>query len=174
MTPPAPHREPLTIRQAGPADREFVRAACARLAAFELPPSRAPQDVVAGERRAIEGFFAAPHPGTAVLLAVEDDAPLGFAYVETVTDYFTGEIHGHLGMLVVVEAGEGRGIGSALVRAAEDWSRARGHRRLTLNVFGTNVHARAVYEHLGYEVETVRYVRVFDPKTPASRRGGRG
>ena len=48
----------------------------------------------------------------------------------------------------------------ALMRAAEAWARAHGYRRLTLNVFEANHAARAVYEHLGYAPETLRYVKI--------------
>ena len=45
------------------------------------------------------------------------------------------------------------------MRAGEEWARQRGYRKLTLNVFEGNRHARAVYEHLGYAAETLRYVK---------------
>ena len=48
------------------------------------------------------------------------------------------------------------------MRAAEDWARANGYSRLTLNVFEGNARARAVYEKFGYQVETIRYVKLID------------
>ena len=47
-----------------------------------------------------------------------------------------------------------------MMRAAEAWAREHGYRRLTLNVFEANHAARAVYEHLGYAPETLRYVKI--------------
>jgi GNAT superfamily N-acetyltransferase len=63
-------------------------------------------------------------------------------------------------MIVVIEEGEGSGVGGALMRAAEAWAREQGYRKLTLTVFEANRTARAVYEHLGYAPETLRYVKI--------------
>ena len=65
-------------------------------------------------------------------------------------------------MVAVTEAAEGQGAGAALMRAAEAWARACGYSRLTLNVFEGNHRARQVYERFGYQVETVRYVKLLD------------
>jgi ribosomal protein S18 acetylase RimI-like enzyme len=46
----------------------------------------------------------------------------------------------------------GRGFGRAAMEAAEEWTRARGGRRVALNVFGPNLTARSLYDSLGYEV----------------------
>ena len=46
------------------------------------------------------------------------------------------------------------------MRAAEGWAREQGYRKLTLTVFEANHPARAVYEHLGYALETLRYVKI--------------
>jgi GNAT superfamily N-acetyltransferase len=63
-------------------------------------------------------------------------------------------------MLVVTEGAAGKGVGGALMRAAEAWAREHGYRKLTLTVFEANQAARAVYEHLGYAPETLRYVKI--------------
>jgi GNAT superfamily N-acetyltransferase len=59
----------------------------------------------------------------------------------------------------VTNEAEGRGAGGALIRAAEAWARERGYRTLTLNVFSGNSHAREVYEHLGFEPDTIKYIK---------------
>jgi GNAT superfamily N-acetyltransferase len=99
-------------------------------------------------------------PSRCLLVAESGAAPLGFIYLEVLRDYFVGEEHGHIGILAVTEQAEGQGAGGALIRAAEAWARERGYRRLTLNVFEGNTRARAVYDHLGYRPETVRYVKL--------------
>ena len=48
------------------------------------------------------------------------------------------------------------------MRAAEAWTRASGYTKLTLNVFEGNQRARQIYERFGYQVETVRYVKILD------------
>ena len=47
----------------------------------------------------------------------------------------------------------GRGLGRAIMQAAEDWLKARGVWKANLIVRGDNGAARGFYEALGYEVE---------------------
>jgi len=151
----------MNIRPALPGDRAFVIAAAQRLAAFDPPAWRPPEQIVEGERRTLEAFFAAPPDRSSLLIAEsEEGESLGFMYLERLRDYFTLEAHGHVGILVVTEAAAGKGVGSALMRAGETWAREQGYRKLTLTVFEANRAARAVYDHLGYAAETLRYVKV--------------
>jgi hypothetical protein len=55
-----------------------------------------------------------------------------------------------------------RGIGLALMEAAEEWARRVGVRKLELHVFPHNTPALALYEKLGYE--RVRDLEVWDIK----------
>jgi GNAT superfamily N-acetyltransferase len=148
------------VRRARPDDRAFVMEAAGRLAEFGAPPGRTAEEIVAGEARTLARFFAFPSDADALLVAEgEGGERLGFVLLESATDYFTGELHGHVGILAVAGAAEGTGAGRALLEAAEAWSRGRGYRKLTLNVFAANRHARDVYEHVGYAAETLRYVK---------------
>lgn len=65
---------------------------------------------------------------------------------------------GHIGMLSILLAQGWRdiGIGSELVRAAQDWARERGLRKVSLGVFPDNARAIAVYERCGFVHEGVR------------------
>lgn len=50
----------------------------------------------------------------------------------------------------------GRGVGRALVRAAESWARSRGHRELGSDTLLDNVDSQRAHERLGFtEVERV-------------------
>jgi GNAT superfamily N-acetyltransferase len=149
----------ITVRGATAADRDFVVETARRFAAFGPPPWRTPQEVVAGEVRCLDDFFDGGMEGSALLVAEDAGRPAGFAFLEHHTDYFTGEPHGHLGMIAVTEAAEGQGAGAALLRAAEEWTRAQGYSKLTLNVFEGNARARRAYDRAGYRVETMRYVK---------------
>jgi ribosomal protein S18 acetylase RimI-like enzyme len=55
----------------------------------------------------------------------------------------------------------GAGIGSRLVAACEEYSRQRGHRRISLSVALDNVDARRLYERLGYSVVGPNYCDVW-------------
>jgi ribosomal protein S18 acetylase RimI-like enzyme len=61
----------------------------------------------------------------------------------------------HIKGLAVDPGHRRQGIGAALVEALAGRARGAGVRRLTLRVLATNVPARALYEHLGFEVEGV-------------------
>jgi GNAT superfamily N-acetyltransferase len=153
---------PVLIRPGHAGDRDFVIDTARRFAAFGPPAWRSAQEVVAGEVRCLDDFFDGRLKGPALLIAEQDGVALGFAFLEPAVDYFTGEKHAHLGMIAVTAEAEGRGAGAALMRAAEDWTRTAGYTKLTLNVFEGNQRARQVYERFGYQVETVRYVKILD------------
>lgn len=150
----------MLVRPATEADRAFALGLVPRLRAFGPSALRSPEDLDGAERRALVAAF--DHLAEdAVLLVAEDplDGPLGLAYAVTQADYFTQERHGHLAIIAVAEAGEGRGAGKALLAAVEAWAVGRGHRLLTLNVFAGNDRARALYKRNGFEVDMLRYVK---------------
>ncbi|HKD18201.1 MAG TPA: GNAT family N-acetyltransferase [Thermoanaerobaculia bacterium] len=156
----------LVVRPARPEDRDFVVATAAELVTFGPPEWRTAEEIVEGEARTLRAFFAGASPGSALLVAEEGGRPLGFAYLETLRDYFLEEEHGHIGILAVTGEAQGRGAGGALLEAAEAWAMSRGFRRLTLHVFERNARARAVYDRRGYRPESLKYVKLLgEPET---------
>ncbi len=96
----------------------------------------------------------------AVLVAIDPQGErLGFVHVETAVDFFTHERHGHISTIVVEAACEGRGVGTALIEAAEAWCGERGYRLLTLHVFEGNESARRLYERAGFSVDVIKYTK---------------
>jgi ribosomal protein S18 acetylase RimI-like enzyme len=89
--------------------------------------------------------FAAAAAGSAV--ADADGAIVGMIHVEASRHGF-----GELSMLVGRDW-RGRGVGSALVRAAIDLARARGLHKLGLEVFPHNAAGIALYCRSGFTVE---------------------
>ena len=153
-------RSEIRVRPAQPEDRPFVIETARRLAEFGPPPWRSPEVVVTAESRVLHAFFESPAPHTALLVAeAADGERLGFAYLETLVDYFDRKPHAHLAELAVSKDAEGRGAGGALLSACEEWTRSRGFDRLTLNAFEGNRHARDVYVKRGFAPETIRYVK---------------
>jgi RimJ/RimL family protein N-acetyltransferase len=67
----------------------------------------------------------------------------------------------HIGVLsiCVAEAWRDVGIGSELVRAALDWARDRGLRKVSLGVFPDNDRAIAVYRSAGFVTEGIRHAQ---------------
>jgi GNAT superfamily N-acetyltransferase len=78
---------------------------------------------------------------------------VGILLLESRRDYFTDERHGHLAILAVAREAEGRGLGKALLKAAEDWAVTQGFRRLTLSVFAENQRAKLFYVRHGWRPE---------------------
>ena len=156
----SPTSSRVWIRLATPADREFVLALADRLAAFDRPSWRTADEIAEGDRRALVDAFERPVEGTELFVAELDAAAAGTLLMLTLEDYFTQEKHGHVSVLAVTKAAEGRGVGSALMAHAEGWTRARGYRRLTLGVFETNRRAQALYERVGFVPEIRNYVKI--------------
>jgi len=157
MPPPL---DAFVVRPATAGDRASVVALVPRLRAFGPPPLRAAEALDAAERAALERAVDALPDGAVLLVAETPDGGVaGVAYAERALDYFTHETHGHLAILAVGAAVEGRGVGRALLRAVETWAAGQGYRFLTLNVFATNARAKEVYERAGYAPDIVRYVK---------------
>ncbi|HVU65373.1 MAG TPA: GNAT family N-acetyltransferase [Phycisphaerales bacterium] len=73
----------------------------------------------------------------------------------------------HWGMLGISVSAEhrSRGIGTALIRALLEWARANEHiERVGLQVFEPNLHARALYEKMGFKEDCrrERYIKMED------------
>jgi GNAT superfamily N-acetyltransferase len=150
----------IDVRPATPADRDLVLALVPRLRAFGSVPLRSPDELDRAEHEALERALRAPEEDELLLVAeLNGEGLIGVAYAQTQTDYFTRERHGHLGILIVAERGEGRGVGRALLSAVESWASERDYRFLSLNVFAANERARAVYERAGFALDTLRYYK---------------
>lgn len=108
-------------------------------------------------------FFEAQQAGGVVyLIAWDGDEPLGDGVLVT----GAGGVVPELKNLNVRAAHRSRGVGSALVRAAEELCRAQGADRMQVGVGLDNPRARTLYERLGYvgtgEQDTVTYQYVDD------------
>jgi len=148
----------MTIRSATADDRAFVLALADRLVSFDVPSWRSKDELVAGDRRALEEWFAGPKADEAMFVAELDGQPAGCAFLVTLVDYFNERPHAHLSVLAVTEAAEGRGVGSALLDRSAEWARERQSDRLTLSALVTNARARRLYERRGFAGEYIRYV----------------
>lgn len=87
------------------------------------------------------------------------------AYLDQST--FTGERTGYVSTVVVAAWAAGAGVGRRLMRHAEQWASQQGCRVMTLEVFGQNAPARAVYARLGYQEQTLKLAK------PLQRPAGR-
>ncbi|MEU2389560.1 GNAT family N-acetyltransferase [Streptomyces sp. NPDC007369] len=98
--------------------------------------------------RYVEHELARAAAGEADYLAVCTPADLPVAIGGI--DYRVSEGAGYLWQLTVLPALRSRGLGTLLIRAAEQRIRSRGLHRAELAVEEDNPRARALYERLGY------------------------
>ncbi len=148
----------LRVRPATPEDAPFVIALAARFGATRAA-WREHEEVVIGTARQLAAAFDAASDGSALLIAVGPAGErVGFAYVVTHEDFFTGEPHGHISEIAT--AADGTGAGSALMRACEAWSRRRGFRYLSLNVNDANEPARRFYARRAFVPEYRHLVKL--------------
>jgi RimJ/RimL family protein N-acetyltransferase len=66
--------------------------------------------------------------------------------------------------IAVLDAWRGRGVGTALLQAAEAWARARNLDRLLLSVDTANEDAARLYERLGFEPEAISMRKILGPR----------
>jgi GNAT superfamily N-acetyltransferase len=150
----------VRIRPANDGDRAFVLDLASRLVdGFDAPSHRTKPELIEGDRRALEQWFDhSSKQDEALFVAELEGKPAGCAYLVTLIDYFNERPHAHLSVLAVDKPAEGKGVGSALLGACEQWARDRGSDRLTLSALVTNARARGLYERRGYSGEYIRYV----------------
>jgi ribosomal protein S18 acetylase RimI-like enzyme len=91
------------------------------------------------------------HPTTLVLLALADGEPVGIAVCFFGISTFRALPLLNVHDLAVLPEYRGRGVGRALLGAAEDHARRRGCCKLTLEVQDDNTPARTLYRRFGFE-----------------------
>ena len=91
------------------------------------------------------------HPTTLVLVAYVDEQPVGVAVCFLGLSTFKARPLLNIHDLAVLPSYRGRGVGHALLQAAEEHARREGCCKLTLEVRDDNVRARALYQSVGFE-----------------------
>jgi GNAT superfamily N-acetyltransferase len=149
----------IHIRLYDPADREFVLSLAPRLA-IGIPPWRATEQMTVTAQNWITGSIE-QHGHKAAVFVAEDELGerLGFATVSHRT-HFTGEGQAYIGELATAESAEGRGVGTALAQACEQWACDQGYRILALATGAANERALGFYRRLGYLDEDVTLIRL--------------
>lgn len=149
----------LHVRPYVPNDRSFVFSLALRLAIGKQPWRDRALWLKTVEEWLTESI--SQHNQKTLVFIAEDEQgePLGFATVSHST-HFIGQPQAYLGELVTLEQAEGRGVGSALVKACEQWAREQGYTILTLTTGAGNTRARRFYEHLGFQEEEVTLTKL--------------
>ncbi len=147
----------MTIRQAVKAELEFLLSLVPRLSEFGLPPSRDAKALEAFTQEKLRESF--DETASLILIAEQDGARLGFIQLAEDKEFFSGESHAYVANLAVTKEAEGQGVGKLLMRAAETWTKEKGFRFISLDVFAPNQHARTFYEKLGYDEDSVKLTK---------------
>lgn len=85
--------------------------------------------------------------------------PIACLWLGNAVDQVWGDRHAYIFLLYVSPEHRRRGIGSALMHHAENWAKARGDRQIGLQVFYCNQPALRLYEHLGYQPQSIWMVK---------------
>jgi ribosomal protein S18 acetylase RimI-like enzyme len=138
------------IFEADFADAAHCAAIVAVLDSYASDPLGGGKPLAADVRQRLVPALGA-HPTALVLLAFTGQRPVGIAVC--FFGFSTFQAHPLLNIhdLAVVPEHRGRGIGLALLAAAEERARARQCCKLTLEVQDENARARALYTSFGFE-----------------------
>lgn len=154
----ADERRGWRIRPARANDAVFLERLAPRLA-IGIPPWRDEAAMVATARGWLLADLERAGQDAAVFLAETlNGVPVGAVAVAH-SQHFTGAPQAEVGELAVVEDWEGRGVGAALLAAAEDWARERALPFISLATGAANTHALSFYARHGYQREDVRLTK---------------
>jgi ribosomal protein S18 acetylase RimI-like enzyme len=156
-----PHQAQImvTLRRAVSTDEPALLRLTTRLGDFPVPPWRTAGEIATADHPILVACLRSPTTDTALFVADELGTLLGFVFVVVRTDYFTHERYAYVEDLALAVEGEGRGHARQLMEEAEGWARSQGFRRLGLSVWFQNARARGLYERLGYQPETMQYLK---------------
>lgn len=150
----------LNIRRMMETDKHFILELSSRFTEFDLMEWRNPHKMKEAQLKIAKEAINNEDPDSEIFV-IEDELKnvLGFLHMTKTTDYFTGESQGYVSSIAVSKDGEGKGIARKLMEKAEEWSRMRGYKQLTLNVFAKNERAVHLYSKLDFEDEIVKMVK---------------
>ena len=148
------------IRSAVPDDGDAILALMPRLASFDLPESRNPDDLWQSDAAMMRRCLDGDAEECFAQVAVDDrEKLLGFTLVSLRPELLSHEPSAHLEAIAVDESAEGKGVGQALLNAVEREAKTLGAQTITLHVFARNTRARGFYERSGYDGELLRYIK---------------
>lgn len=93
----------------------------------------------------------------------QQNQPVACLWLGNAVDQVKGARHAHIFLLYVMPEHRRRGVGSALMRHAEDWARARGDHQIGLQVFQSNQPALSLYHQLGYQAQSLWMIKPIRP-----------
>jgi len=143
----------IIIRSANATDVPFIREQYVRVEETGAPPWRHDGPSPYTDAWIDDVIHNAP-ADQAILVSVDEAGNcLGYTWVLALTEFDAIEPRGHIAGVGVALEAAGRGVGRALIAAAEAWCRERGFAEVTLHCYIANKRAHRLYQHLGFEDE---------------------
>jgi GNAT superfamily N-acetyltransferase len=134
----------VTLRQARAEDAASLVALLAQLFAIEADFAIDPEVQARGLA------VLRDRPDAVILVAEAEGRVVGMCTVQLTASTARGGLSAGIEDVVVDQAWRGRGIGRALLAAAEAWARGRGAVRCALLADETNLPALDFYDRLGF------------------------
>jgi len=152
----------IDIEPADPQDCDAMLALFPRLASFKLPNGRNPDHLWGGDAEMLRNWARDGNADCIVHVAkISDGSIVGVTMVTLRPEMLSHAPSAHLEAIAVSEEAEGKGVGKALLEAAEAGARERGALSMSLHVFSTNARARRVYQRAGFDEELIRCIKPF-------------
>ncbi|MBX2883475.1 MAG: GNAT family N-acetyltransferase [Granulosicoccus sp.] len=148
----------FSIQPATKQDAAAIHQLLPRLAAFDVPEGRNPDDLWHGDRALLEAWEKDEND-CQVLVATDASGVIGVAMVTLREELLSHEPSAHLEVLALSVPAQGRGIGKALLKEAQRIAADKGAKSMSLHVFANNTRARALYEREGFSGELLRYYK---------------
>ena len=150
------------IQEAESHHREAVLKLLLRLADFQIPKERKPEEFWQGDAVLVKQHFDEKNSGTRIWIAVDEtEHILGTLLLRFNQDPLNEQTNAHVEVLAVSEQAEGNGVASRLLEMAEAETRKQQAFSLSLNVFSNNERARSLYRKFGFEEEMIRCIKRF-------------
>ena len=112
-------------------------------------------------RKTIDKFHINAKGPESTFVAEVEGVRAGFVWVTTEISLGNGELCGWVLEIYVLPEHRRRGIGAKLMSEAERWTKACNANSLWLNAGANNKAAIALYEHMGFDIETVHMSKRF-------------
>ena len=152
----------INVRLATPSDEEFMTALSLEAARASISPLRqTPREQIEARWRARQEWGRSPDLQSVTLIAENEQGQrLGYIVLILNThDELTGEPQGFVADIAVAPGVLRRGVGAALLRAAEDYAVSQGLPYLAFSVSSFNAPALRLYRRLGYQEEWKKLVK---------------
>ncbi len=145
----------MNIRKALATDKQSVLKISERLSDFETPTWRTSEEIASEDIKTLDNYFSYPKPKQHLYVAEQETTVVGILFLEERTDFFNKSRLLHISILAVDKDHSGYGIGSKLLGYSESFAQELDIRRISLNVFSSNQHARDIYKNKGFNEETI-------------------